>query len=373
MQTTQAAEPRLSERKERILKAIVEDYIRTASAVASETLVREHGLGVSSATVRNEMAELEAEGYIYQPHTSAGRIPSELGYRYFVHRLMEEQQIPPSEQLTIRHQFHQVALYRDRWLQLAAAVLARAVRAAAIVSAPQVVACRLKHVEALQMQERLGLLVLVLQDGTVKQQLITLPAGIEQHDLSAASNRLNMLFRGKSRREIVAASRDEPFSDHEAFVLDALLQLMEQIDARDAVDVYHAGLVELLEQPEFARVERARTIVEVLERPHTLRALLPTVPEAGVRVLIGSDNRWDWMRECAIVLARYGATGDVSGVIGVLGPLRLPYAVAIPAVRYVSQLMTELLEGALSVSADPASSIMRGSTGPKPADAETEE
>src|SRR5919199_4793195 len=187
----QPPEVNLSERKERILKAIVEDYIRHATPVASEALVREHRLAVSSATVRNEMAELEAEGFIFQPHTSAGRIPSERGYRYFVQRLMQEQHLPRSEQLTIRHQFHQVALYRDQWLQLGVAVLARAVRAAAIVSAPQVVVCRLKHVEALQMQDRLGLLVLVLQDGTVKQQLVTLPEGAAQNDLSTASNRLN--------------------------------------------------------------------------------------------------------------------------------------------------------------------------------------
>ena len=334
----------LSERKERILKAIVEDYIRDATPIASEALVREHGLPVSSATVRNEMAELEVEGYIYQPHTSAGRIPTERGYRYFVQRLMQEQHLPRSEQLTIRHQFHQVALFREQWLQLGAAVLARAVRAAAIVSAPQVAECRIKHVEALHMQDRLGLLVLVLQDGTVKQQLVTLPEGTTQETLSAASNHLNASYAGKSRREILAAAPAAPLSGAEAFVRSALLDLMGQIDVRDAVNVYHDGVVELLDQPEFARRERARAIVEVLERPQALRELLPEVPDAqGVQILIGSENRWDWMRECAVVLTRYGEAGALTGVVGIVGPLRLPYYVAVPAVRYVSHIMTELL------------------------------
>jgi heat-inducible transcriptional repressor len=135
------------------------------------------------------------------------------------------------------------------------------------------------------------------------------------------------------------------FSATEQFVLQAMARLMEQIDAREAVNVYHDGLVQLLYQPEFQSMERARAIVEVLERPHVLRELLPEMPgDESVRVLIGSDNRWDWMRECAVVLARYGAAGELSGVVGVFGPLRLSYGVAIPAVRHISRIMTELLD-----------------------------
>lgn len=332
----------LSERKERILKAIVEDYIRHAAPVASEVLVRDYNVGVSSATVRNEMAELEADGYIHQPHTSAGRIPSERGYRYFVQRLMEEQRIPRSEQLTIRHQFHQVALEREQWLQLGAAVLSRSVHAAAVVSSPQTKESRVKHFEALLMQEGMGLLVLVLQDGTVKQQLMTVPEGVTQEDLSRAANRLNTVYRNKSRAEI--ATTEEALSAAEDIVQRAVLGLMAQIDAREAVTVYHDGLVELLDQPEFSSIERARAIVEILERPQALRDLFPSFPQSdGVQVLIGSDNRRGWMRECAFVLAHYGAAGQFTGVVGVLGPLRLSYGLAIPAVRYVAQIMTELL------------------------------
>ena len=113
---------------------------------------------------------------------------------------------------------------------------------------------------------------------------------------------------------------------------------------REEINVYHDGIVALLDQPEFARTERARAIVEVLERPQTLRELFPVVPaNDGIQILIGSENRWDWMKECAFVLARYGAAGNLTGVVGVIGPLRLSYSVAVPAVRYVSKIMTELL------------------------------
>jgi heat-inducible transcriptional repressor len=153
---------------------------------------------------------------------------------------------------------------------------------------------------------------------------------------------LNTQLAGRSRREVAATEGE--FGAIDQFVVDALLDLMAQIDARDLVTVYHDGLVELLDQPEFARVERARAIVEVLERPQSLRDLLPDVPSGdAVQILIGSDNRWGWMKECAFVLARYGAMGELTGVVGVLGPLRLSYPVAVPAVRYVAGIMTELL------------------------------
>ena len=135
----------------------------------------------------------------------------------------------------------------------------------------------------------------------------------------------------------------------------SLLELMAQLDERDAVTVYHDGLVELLDQPEFASVERARAIVEVLERPQVLRELLPACPSGdGIQILIGSENRWDWMKECAVVLARYGDANEITGVVGVLGPLRLAYGIAIPSVRYVARIMTELLDDLGGASAGPA-------------------
>jgi len=215
------------------------------------------------------------------------------------------------------------------------------VRGAAIVSAPQVAECRVKHVEALHMQDQLGLLVLVLHDGTVKQQLVTLPEDTIQEDLSMASHRIGALFAGKSRREILAAPVADPLPVVDEFVQASVLELMMQIDAREAIV---DGVVDLLDQPEFARRERARAIVEVLERPQSLRELFPEVPiAAGVQILIGTENRWDWMRDCAVVLTRYGEAGALTGVVGVVGPLRMPYNVAVPAVRYVSNIMTELL------------------------------
>jgi heat-inducible transcriptional repressor len=356
----------LTERQARILRAVVEQYVRHAVPVSSETLVREHGLGVSSATVRNELAELEARGFICQPHTSAGRIPSDLGYRYFVERLMAERHLSRAERHTIRHQFHQVALVREQWLQLAAATLSRGVQAAAIVTAPHASQARLKHVEAVHMQEGLGLVIVVLLDGTVKQQLVALPEGVTQSRLSVATARLNPFLTGRTRAEFearLAAISDDALGLDEWFVVAQIASIVKEVDSRSS-DVYHAGLVELLDQPEFARNDRARAIVELLERPQALRdLLLPTVePMPGepveigtVHVVIGRENRWDWMRECSVVMTHYGTAGETFGFIGVLGPSRFPYAVAVPAVRFVARLMTEVLHHDWATGSAPRS------------------
>jgi heat-inducible transcriptional repressor len=266
---------------------------------------------------------------------------------------MAERQLSRAERHTIRHQFHQVALVREQWLQLAAATLARGVQAAAIVTAPHASQARMKHVEAVHMQDGLGLFILVLLDGAVKQQLVALPEGMTQARLSVATARLNPFLTGKTRLEFEArlVAVDSLLSLDETYVASQVVGMVKQVDTRDS-EVYYAGLVELLCQPEFARNDRARAIVELIERPQALRdLLLPTVDgmpgepvEVGtVHVVIGRENRWDWMRECSVVMAHYGTAGESFGFIGVLGPSRFPYAVAVPAVRFVARLMTEVL------------------------------
>jgi len=337
------AQQMLTARQESILRAIVEDYIRTATPVSSEVLARDYDLRVSSATIRNDMAELEEQGYISQPHPSAGRMPTEAGYRYFVARLMEERHIPPSEQYAIRQQFAPVQLYPAEWIRLAAALLVQTVRTASIVSPPQAVACRVKHVELLQLQEHLGLLVVVLTDGTVKQQLVPLIRPFTQEALSTACNHLNMVLHGLTRQEIDAL--EQAYTPVEQYVLQALQRLMKQIDTTQRLELYHDGLVELLGMPEFARPDQARPLIEVLENPEVFwSAILTLPPGEGVQVLISPDGSPPWLRRSSLVWARYGRENEAWGIVGVLGPTRLPYTIAVPAVRFLAQVMSELLD-----------------------------
>src|SRR5512135_238861 len=195
----------LSQRKQQILRALVEEYIHSATPVASETLVRKYAMNFSSATVRHELAGLEEAHLIYQPHTSAGRVPTDLGYRFFVEHLMEESALSIDEQRLIRHQFYQVQDQLDQWVRLTASVMARLLHSAAVMTAPRSREGRLKHFEVLSVNDFAAHLVLVLTDGTVKQQRLLLEEPIQQEELSALSARLNRLFRDKNAVEIQEA------------------------------------------------------------------------------------------------------------------------------------------------------------------------
>src|SRR5918912_2736974 len=188
----------LSQRKQEILRALVEEYIYTATPVASETLVRKYRLPFSSATVRNELAGLEEAHLIYQPHTSAGRVPTDLGYRYFVEHLMQESALSLEEQRLIRHQFYQVQDQLDQWVRLTASVMARLLHSAAVMTPPRSAEGRLKHFEILSVTDLSAHLVLVLTDGTVKQQRLMLGTPVEQEELSSSAVHLNKLFQEKS-------------------------------------------------------------------------------------------------------------------------------------------------------------------------------
>lgn len=332
----------LTERQKKILGLVVREYVETAQPVGSETLVRKSGLRVSSATIRNELATLEELGYLTHPHTSAGRMPTEKGYRYFVETLMEEFELSPVEQRMIRHQFHQVTLDVDQWMRLAAAVLARASRNTALVTAPAAAACRLKHLQLVAISEQVALLVMVLQDGTVKQQMLALAPPMVQEELTRVSNRLNAHLAGLNLEQMRALTVS--FSGFENDVLRVVMNIMQQIDRRSAHDIYRDGIMDILRQPEFAAIERMQALLEMLEQRTLLEELLSEfAPEQGVQVVIGAESQRDEMSEYSMVLSRYGVPGEARGIVGVLGPVRMQYARTIGVVRYVSSLLNDLM------------------------------
>jgi heat-inducible transcriptional repressor len=194
----------LTKREERILKVIVGEYVSTAMPVGSESIAHKHELGVSPATIRNDMACLEEEGYITHPHTSAGRIPSDKGYRYYVESLMEEMELPPPEQRTIRHLFHQVETDMEEWVQLAAAILSRVARNLALVTFPKASLSRLRHMELVTIQEFLALLIVVLKEAKLKKQILPLDQATSQEGLSMIANKLNAAFEGMTSWQIAA-------------------------------------------------------------------------------------------------------------------------------------------------------------------------
>lgn len=341
----------LSQRKQQILRALVEEYIHSATPVASETLVRKYAMNFSSATVRHELAGLEEAHLIYQPHTSAGRVPTDLGYRFFVEHLMEESALSLDEQRLIRHQFYQVQDQLDQWVRLTASVMARLLHSAAVMTSPRADVGRLKHFEVLSVTELSAHLVLVLEDGTIKQQRLLLETPIDQEELSASSAHLNKLLQGKNAKQVEALLEQYDFSIIELLICTTILRILEQHGDPLGDVFYREGVINILEQPEYSRMgpeeersERVRKVMEVLEQNRFLPALASHLRETGgVQVLIGGENQWDDMKDVSLVVARYGQEGKIGGLLGVIGPTRMQYGRAIAVVRYMTQVMNELL------------------------------
>jgi len=341
----------LSQRKQQILRALVEEYIHSATPVASETLVRKYDLNFSSATVRHELAGLEEAHLIYQPHTSAGRVPTDLGYRFFVEHLMEESALSLSEQRQIRHQFYQVQDQLDQWVRLTASVMARLLHNAAVMTPPRADVGRLKHFEVLSVTDLSAHLALVLVDGTVKQQRLLLETPIDQEELSALAVRLNKLLQSKGAKQVEAVLGQQEFSGVERLIVSTIARILEQHGDPLGDVFYREGVVNILEQPEYSRMgpeeernERVRKVMEVLEQNRFLPALASHLRESGgVQVLIGGENQWDQMKDVSLVVARYGQEGKIGGLLGVIGPTRMQYGRAIAVVRYMTQVMNELL------------------------------
>ena len=329
----------LTPRQQTILNLIVHTYIASAAPVSSKAILELAGINVSSATIRNDMAVLEECGFLTHPHTSAGRMPTDKGYRYFVERLLGDIELPTDERNTIRHQFHQAKLEMSQWMQLAAAVLARSSRGAALVTAPQLDLPRMRRVELISTQSHLVLLILVFQGGAVRQRILTLQDPMDQATLTAAAAKLNGQYSGLDSKEIRTKAVD--LTEFESDVQYLMLELMAD-DAPPINDVYRDGLTEVLQQPEFVSQSDARALVNAMEEPDFLRDVLSS-KVGSIQVVIGGEGRWRDLSSCSMVLARYGVEGFATGTLGVLGPTRMPYGRAISAVRYVADLMSDLV------------------------------
>jgi heat-inducible transcriptional repressor len=334
---------KLTPRRQAVLGMVIRSYIDKGQPVGSKSFVEDYGLEISPATIRNEMAVLEGLGFLTHPHTSAGRMPTEQGYRYFVQHLLGDTELPLTEQYMIRHQFHQAGLELDRWLSLAVAVLAHTTRKTALATSPRVPENRFKHLELINLRDSMVLMVLVLEGGSVKQQVLNLEQPLEQESLSRISNQLNELFAGLSADQIPALLESLPVLPQQiALIVDQVLALAD----RQANPIYRDGLVHILEEPDFLESGHARQMVQALEGPllvDVVNTAAQPLEVGDIQVLIGGEGRWQELAELSLVLSRYGVEGGASGLLGVVGPTRMTYDRIIGAVRYVSRLMSDLV------------------------------
>ncbi len=336
-------------RSESILRAVIDEYVITAIPVGSQALVERYSLGVSSATVRNILAALEVNGLLTHPHTSAGRIPTDAGYRYFVESISDASQLGPVDQMMIRHQFGQVQHASEQWFRLAATTLATANRTAGLATQAKPRAAHVRRLDLVSISDRLASLIIVFREGALRQVLVTLAETVEQEDLTRAAVVLDGLMAGRTaadaERALARIDGDGPIGTLVRRVGERVLAAVRDYDSTGIEEIFSDGLLHVMEAPEFERSDKLRRVFAALENRAYLGELLDRVAGTGtVQVFIGAENAPDEMRDVSLVLAPYGEQGRAVGVVGVLGPTRMAYPQAIGTVRFVSTLMNELVQ-----------------------------
>jgi len=340
-------------RKQRILEAIVLDYVATAEPVGSHVLVERYSLGVKSATIRNEMAEMSDRGYLRQPHTSAGRVPSDLGYRFYVNQLMHLPVVPSGESLRMRRLVESAASELDAILRQTCRLLAEMTRLPAVVTSPQTGDVHLRQILASPAGAEKTLLVLLFSDGRTENRLLALRTGAD--DAVALANALTERWSGVSVTTLGSATVGSAPAEI-AHLNSHFVRLSEEIVATakrlgDDAPMYVEGAHSVLEHPEFRDVERLGQFIATLQERAAMLALLRTALDtaisdrrtAPVRVSIGGEIGRAEMSEYSLVTSPYFVGGRESGSIGVLGPTRMDYPRAASAVGLMARTVGDLL------------------------------
>jgi heat-inducible transcriptional repressor len=338
-------------RSQAILRAVIEEYVSTAQPVGSQALVERYGLGVSSATVRNILADLESAGLLTHPHTSAGRMPTDAGYRFYVESIVDTVPLPAVEQLMIRHQFGQVEFASEHWFRLAATTLAGLTRSAGLATPAKPTSAHIRRVDLVSVNERMASLILVLREGAIRQAVINLEEteAVDQATLNRVATLLNErltdLTATRADGTLARLSDDDPLERLARRVGDRIVRILREYDVATVEEVFSDGLLNVMAAPEFAQSDKLRQVFTALENRVYLGELVESIAGSGrIHVLIGAENARAEMHDVSLVLAPYGRPGRAIGVVGVLGPTRMSYSQAIGTVRFVSGLMNELVD-----------------------------
>ena len=335
----------LTERQERILKIIVADYTRTAMPIASDAVARSQELNVSSATVRNDVAILKEQGYLANPHTSAGTVPLDKAYRFFVESIepVTDTAIPQGARDRAQSQLQNILQNLDEWANVSAAVLSGLVGNMAIATFPKAQETRVRHVDLVHIQDLLIMFIVVLEQAQLHRQFIRLSHPVAAGELEESTARLRSYLTGHDEREI--ESQHMHLTPLEEELVQATRTVLQEEERAAYRDHYVDGIRNLLSQPEFAENERARAIVEGVEDGSLAQTIFSETPEGGiVRVIIGHENPDDVLSPLSVVVCQYGMPKLAVGALGVVGPTRMEYTRTIAGIRFVSTAMNDLLE-----------------------------
>lgn len=338
----------LNDRSKQILEAIIEDYILTAEPVGSRTITRRHPFALSPATVRNVMSDLEEMGFLTSPHTSAGRVPTDKAYRFYVDTLLAVRQASRSERDEIRRRCRIDGRDIGAVLRDTSRMLSSISHYMGVVVAPRFAAAVLRHIEFVKLSGSRILVILVAQTGTVQNKIIESDEEISPDDLARMTNYLNGLLQGLTiaqiKSRLVEEMEDEKTKyDH---LLAKALALSQQTLNDAGSEIFLEGQVNIMDLPEFADVSRMKEMFRAFEEKSLLVNLLDRCMEAnGINIFIGSESRLSQMSDISLIASTYRTGRNSIGVLGVIGPTRMGYAKVIPIVDYTAKLVSRLLEG----------------------------
>jgi len=328
-------------RKRAILKAVVHEFTESAVPVGSQALVSRYFLNLSSATIRNELSNLGDLGYLIQPHTSSGRIPSDLGYRYFVDFLMDSESVTPQVGDYITEHIRSAPADGQAFVEKVAMVVATVTQNASVVTAPHGPRARLKHLDLVSLEPDAVLLILLMEGNLLRQQVLELTRPMEQEGLTKLANRILSELSGQDR-EAIADRIKVLAAGPEQEVLQRIHDLLEQFEQGAETLVVHDGVRNLLKQPEFSDSNRLQEVLEILEESRNLSALLrELIGESDLQVVIGSENGTEQLRSCTVALTTYGPSGRLKGTLGVVGPTRMQYAQIVGRLGAVARAASE--------------------------------
>ncbi len=333
----------MDERKYRILMAIIDDYISTAMPVGSRTLSKKQTIGgLSSATIRNEMSDLEEMGFLEQPHTSAGRIPSATAYRLYVENLLSgSHRLPSEEAKRLRVHFDRRARQVEDVILNAAQAISDVTRYTSVVTAPQAQRLHIRRVQLVPVSESAVLLVLVTDIGLVKDMMLHIDGQLTADQLHEISNLLSEQLAGLTPAAVREKLKEisETFSVHRQ-VLHGVLEAVEQTDRPE---IMVGGRSNILHYPEYSDTEKARAVLAVLETRDKLMQLLTATPQMAFTIRIGNETGMPETSECSVISMTYRIGDESTGTIGVIGPTRMQYARVIPVLDYMGKALGELL------------------------------
>lgn len=341
----------LDERKKRVLNAIVESYISTAEPVGSRTIAKNHPFHLSSATIRNEMADLEDMGLLDQPHTSAGRIPSDKGYRYYVDQLMERYKFTIDEFVVLRSLLELKVDEIDLLIKEISSVYSRLTKYTIVTMTPSATKAAVKQIQLIKIEDYIMMLVVITNISKMKIKEIAASKPINSEKLNKISEFLNKYINGLVAYELSAKDFSfiyNQFPEDVELIRQILAYIMDSLDDIDNSDVYLDGTANILNYPEYnSNINNAKQLLEFLDDESNIKKIFSPIPfkrQKHVQVLIGSENQLDEMKNCSVVLSRYRIRGKQYGAIGVIGPTRMHYSKAISMLEYFANQFQSNLE-----------------------------